>query len=294
MKRIITILSLLALPAIACGLDTATPVPTAPPAVLQSPVLGLNPVSGPPGTVVNVNAAGFPVGTTVNLFISTTTTPSPTPVAQNLAIGSGGILSFALQLPSSINNTPLTGTTPLTFTLSSTDGTLKANAIFLALAGGTPAATTSATSAGGTGSTGGGTATVFITSPNINATIPGSSVVVTGSASAYNNSVGVQVLDANYKLLGSAIATIQAATGAVGPWQTTVSFPQPSTAETGYIVAYTVNTAGAIAEQASIPVFLTGTNAPTTGPTIQSTIPPSVPPVITGGAPTTSFVTATP
>src|SRR5260221_6984401 len=167
MKRIITILSLLALPAIACGLDTATPVPTAPPAVLQSPVLGLNPVSGPPGTVVNVNAAGFPVGTTVNLFISTTTTPSPTPVAQNLAIGSGGILTFALQLPSSINNTPLSGTTPLNFTISSTDGTLRANAIFLALAGGTPAATTSATSTGGTGSPGsssGGTATPVIPS----------------------------------------------------------------------------------------------------------------------------------
>src|SRR5690349_19954532 len=110
------LLCLLALPALACGLDTATHVPTAPPAVLQSPVLGLNPVSGPPGTVVNVSAAGFPQGTTVNLFLSPTAATSPNPVAQNLTIGSGGILTFALQLPESVNNTPLTGTTPLNFT----------------------------------------------------------------------------------------------------------------------------------------------------------------------------------
>jgi hypothetical protein len=268
--------------------------------VLQNPVLGLNPISGPPGTIVNVSAAGFPQGTTVNLFLAPTTTTSPTPVAQNLAIGSGGILTFALQLPESVNNTPLTGTTPLNFTLSSADGTLKANAIFLAIAGGTPAATGTTTSTDNTGNTGGGSATLFITSPSINATIPGGSVVVTGSGSAYNNTVGVQVLNANYQLLGSALATIQAASGAVGPWQTTVTFPQPSSGSVGYIVAYTVNSAGAVAEQASIPVFLTGTNAPTVGPTAQVTSPPTVPPVITGGAPTSapaptsSFVTATP
>jgi hypothetical protein len=304
MKRVILFLSLLALPAMACGLDTATPVPTSPPALLQSPVLGLNPVSGAPGTVVNVSAAGFPQGTTVNLFLAPTTATSPNPVAQNLTIGSGGILTFAMQLPDSLNGTAITGTMPLNFTISSMDGTLRANAIFLAIAaGGTPSATTTTTSSnssGGTGSTTGttGSATLFITSPSINATIPGGAVTVTGSGSAVNNSVGVQVLDANYQLLGSAIATIQAGAGAIGPWQTTVSFPQPGAGEVGYIVAYTVNSAGTIVEQASIPVFLTGTNAPTVGPTVQSTIPPTVPPVITGVAPTAqgqpSFVTATP
>jgi Immunoglobulin-like domain of bacterial spore germination len=300
MKRLALVLMMLALPAMACGLSDSTP-PTLvpPPPELGSPMLGLNPISGAPGTIVNVGAAGFPVGAKVNLYLAPVNGANPNPVAQNLTIGTGGILSFALQLPDSINGTALTSSGDLTFTLSTTDGLSKANAIFIAQIGG--AGTPTATAAAGTDNTnsGGSTSTLFITSPNISATIIGAGVVVTGSGASFNNTVGVQVLDANYNLLGSALATVQAGTGAVGPWETTVSFPQPGAAAPGYIVAYTVNASGGVSQQASIPITLAGNGAPTIGPLTPTTIPATVPPVITGAAPTSaaptgSFVTATP
>src|SRR5258708_7484349 len=273
LKRLFIMLFVLALPGLACNLsESPTPVPTAaPPPVLQNPVVGLNPVSGPPGTIINVNAAGFPSGAQVNLFLSPINGANPSPVASNLTIGTGGILSFALQLPNNINGNPLTGTTDLNFTVSTVDNSIHANAIFVAIVGGgTP--TQASQTAGGSG----GTGALFITSPNINEVVTGNAVTVTGSGSALNNKVGVQVLDSTYKVLGSAIATIQAGAGAVGPWQTTVGFTPPAGTTVGYIVAYTVNAQGGIADQASIPITLTGQAAPTAAPASATVRPPTV------------------
>jgi hypothetical protein len=216
-------------------------------------------------------------------------------VAQDLTIGAGGLLSFAMQLPDKLGDKTLSGTTPLNFVIASADNTVRASAIFLATTG---TATQSATDTGDTsgdtsGATGGGT--LVITSPAIGSAVSGNAVVVTGSGSAANNRVGVQILNANNQILGSAIATIQAGAGAVGPWQVTVGFTQPAAAATGYIVAYTVNAQGVVAQQASIPIQLLGGAAPvptTAVPGASATIAPTVPPVITGIPP--GFVTATP
>jgi len=293
MKRLAVIILLMAVPSLACGLSTESPAPTAaPPPQLDVPVLGLNPISGPPGTVVSVSAAGFPPSAKVNLYISPVSGTNPNPVAQDLTVGPGGILKFAMQLPDTLNGTPLpTGSNDLIVGLASPDGLTKANAIFIALVGSASASGATPTSASGT--TGGATSTLFITSPGINSVITGNAVVVTGSGASFNNRVGVQLQDASYNVIASALATIQAAQGAIGPWQTTVSFAQPSSAAVAYIVAYTVNASGQVNQQASIPVQLSASGVPTVPPPTASSIPPTVPPVITGG-PTLPFVTATP
>ncbi len=294
---------------LACNLsESPTPQPTfAPASILQTPVVGLSPVSGPPGTVIRVSAAGFPAGAKVNLYLSPIDASNQNPIAQDLTIGAGGVLSFAMQLPNQIGSTTLSGTTPLNLTVSTTDSTVKANAVFVALSStgaGTPTVTSQAASSGGdtTGSTGGGAVTqLFITSPAIGAAVAGNSVVVTGSGRAFNSRVGVQVLDANQKVVGTAFAVIQAASGAVGPWETAVGFTQPAAASVGYIVAYTINTQGVVAEQASIPITLTGAGVvvPTAVPTgVPPTLAPTVPAVITVVSPTTGatplpFITAT-
>lgn|GEM_PF-949178 len=302
MKRLLPVLVLLALPAMACNLsESPTPIPTVPPAPpLQNPIVGLSPVSGPPGTVIRVAAAGFPTGSTVNLYLSgidATTTPNP--VAQGLNIGAGGVLTFALQLPNEVDGKTLSGTTPLNFTVSTADNLTRASAVFVATAGGTSATATPAPS---DNSAGGGTAggQLFITGPAIGSVAVGGTLVVTGSGSAFNNRVGVQLLDASNNILGSNFAIIQATAGAIGPWQTTIAFAQPASPTVGYIVAYTVNAAGAVADRASIPVSLAGAGVPTITPTtsVATSVPPTVLPVITVGPtsaqPTTSFITATP
>ncbi|MCC7450909.1 MAG: hypothetical protein IT324_26070 [Anaerolineae bacterium] len=294
---------------LACNLnESPTPQPTiGPAAVLQNPVVGLNPVSGPPGTVIRVSAAGFPAGAKVNLYLSPIDAINQNPIAQDLTIAAGGVLSFAMQLPSQVGNTTLNGTVPLNLTLSTTDSTVKANAIFVALSGttgaGTPTVTAQAGSSGGTttdGGTSGGTVTqLFITSPAIGSAIAGNSVVVTGSGRAFNSRVGVQVLDANQKVIGSAFAVIQAGANAVGPWETAVGFTQPAAASAGYIVAYTINAQGTVAEQASIPIALVGAGvvAPTATLTgVPPTTAPTVPAVITVAPPASTalpFITAT-
>ncbi|MEP7286079.1 MAG: Gmad2 immunoglobulin-like domain-containing protein [Chloroflexota bacterium] len=306
MKRFIGILlCVLVLPSVACNLGEAPPAtPTLAP-VLNTPIVGLNPISGAPGTVITVVIAGFPTGSSVNLFLSPAdAATSTTPIAQNLTIGAGGILSFAFQLPNTVNGTALNSPTSVSLTVSTTDNTVRASALFLANVGnGTPTATPQATNVGN--STSGGSSTsgsnLFITSPSINALVVGNAVVVTGSGSAFNSRVGVQVLNANYQVLGSVLGVIQAGAGAVGPWQVTVGFTQPGAPAVGYIVAYTVNAAGGVATQGSIPVSLAGQAAVTTIPTVAaatSTNGPTVPPVITGGPtaapPTVGFITATP
>jgi hypothetical protein len=272
------------LPAIACNLSSEPSVPTSAPApVLQATVLGLNPVTGGPGTVITVSAGGFPAGAKVNLYIGNGTGTNAAPAAQNLTVTQGGVLSFALQLPDTINNQRLSGTTDLTFTVATVDGTARASALFTAVVGNgtstlapTPSDNGSAASGGGTGS-----GNLFITSPAINAGVVGGSIVVTGSGSAFNDTVGVQVLDVNYNVLGNAFATIQAAANAVGPWETTVAFKQPASASVGYIVAYTVNTSGVIIQQASIPIQLAGQGAVTAAPPTGTGIPPTLGNVIT-------------
>jgi len=295
---------------LACNLnESPTPQPTiGPAAVLQTPMVGLNPVSGPPGTVIRVSAAGFPAGAKVNLYLSPIDAINQSPIAQDLTIAAGGVLSFAMQLPSQVGNTTLSGIMPLNLTLSTTDNMVRANAIFVALSGttgaGTPTVTVQAGSSDGTtndgGTSGGGAVTqLFITSPAIGSAIAGNSVVVTGSGRAFNSRVGVQVLDANQKVIGSAFAVIQAGANAVGPWETAVGFTQPAAASAGFIVAYTINAQGTVAEQASIPIALVGAGvvAPTAIPTGRPpTTAPTVPAVITVAPPAATplpFITAT-
>jgi hypothetical protein len=298
MRRLFVALIVLAL-ATACNLtESPTPVPTSPPPpVLPSPFLGLSPVSGPPGTVIRVAVAGFPAGAQVNVYIDAGqpggAAPSASnPVMQDLTIGAGGILTFDYQLPAQINNTTLTGTTPLNFTIATVDNlAVQASAVFIATSGATATPSSGTTGTGGTGQ-------LYIISPAISAVISGTSVVVTGSGSALNSRVGVQVQDARNNILGSALATIQAGVGAVGPWETVVTFAQPVSLTGGYIVAYTVNAQGAVADMTSIPITFAGAGVPTSTvvPTTLPTLPPTVPPVITVPPPTQAlpFITATP
>lgn len=241
-------------------------------------------------------AAGFPAGAQVNVYINASqpggaASTTSNPVMQSLTIGAGGILTFDYQLPTQINNTTLTGSTPLNFTMATVDNlALQASAVFIATAGATATPSSGTTGTGGTGQ-------LYIISPAISAIISGTSVVVTGSGSALNSRVGVQVQDARNNILGSALANIQAGVGAVGPWETVVAFAQPVSPSGGYIVAYTVNAQGTVADMTSIPIIFTGAGVPTVTvvPTNVPTRPPTVPPVITVPPPTQPlpFITAT-
>jgi hypothetical protein len=216
-KRLLLWLGLLALPSLACNLS-ASASPTVPPApILQSPVLGINPVSGAPGTVITVSAAGFPAGAKVNLYLSTASSPSLQPSVEGLTVTPGGVLTFSLQLPAQIGATMLSGTIPVVLTVETADKKARANAVFMASAPG--GINTTATvlpdlqPTPGDVSLGG---QLYITAPAIGSVQSGGRIIVTGSGRAASNRVNVQVLDANNKILGSATATIQAASGAVG------------------------------------------------------------------------------
>jgi hypothetical protein len=293
MRRLILMFSLLALSSLACNLSesppTVVPTPAAAAPALQIPVLGLQPVTGTPGTIINVGVAGFPAGSRVNLYLTTDgNTAVANPVARDLTIATGGILTFSVQLPAQVGGTTINRAMPLTMSIETSDRTVRASAIFVATAGtgtATVAASTGGGTTGGTGSTDTLGGQLYITAPAINSDQVGNAITVTGSGSAYNNRVGVQVLDANYNILGSALGTIQATAGGVGPWQVTVAFSQPNAVSVGYVVAYTVDQAGNVADQASIPVTLAGLGVPTAMPTIRPTVPPTVGPV---------FITATP
>jgi hypothetical protein len=243
--------------------------------------------------VIRVAAAGFPVGAQVNVAISVSQPggAAPNPVMQGLTIGAGGILTFDYQLPAQINNTTLTGTTPLTFTMVTMDNLpMQASAVFIATAGATATPSSGTTGTGGTGQ-------LYIISPAISAVLSSTRVVVTGSGSALNSRVGVQVQDARNNILGSALAIIQAGVGAVGPWETVVTFAQPVSPSGGYIVAYTVNAQGTVADMTSIPITFTGAGVPTATVTATTVVTraPTVPPVITVPPPTLAvpFITAT-
>src|SRR5262245_21329506 len=118
MRRMALVLLLMALPSLSCALsESPTAVPTPLPApILQNPVVGVTPISGVPGTLINVVVAGFPVGSRVNIYVSTLDTTNANPAAQDLTIGAGGILIFSMQVPDQVGGKTLTGTTPISFT----------------------------------------------------------------------------------------------------------------------------------------------------------------------------------
>jgi len=233
------------LPMLACNLGGSPPAPPtstpAPASGSSVPLVGLNPLSGPPGTTVTLAATGFPAGTQLDLFVSLLNAPSPTPLT--VLTAGGGTLTFALQLPQQLNGTVLSDSTPLLFTLTPVSGGPSANTLFWVQSGisGAPQPTSANT---------GPVSGVFITSPGIGTTLTGASIMVTGSAPA--GAVTVQVQDANNAVLGSATAYSQAAAGTLGVWQTIVSFGQPANSENGYIVAF------AAGGQASIPIVFPG------------------------------------
>jgi hypothetical protein len=288
MKRLIALL-LLILPALACNLgaspSTPTPaIPTQAPAFNQ-PTLGLSPVVGPPGTIMNISAAGFTAGTRVNLFVSTLTKTSTVPIT-TLTIGEGGYLKFAFQLPSTIDGVQIQNNTPLVFTLTAESGNPGASALFLALTSANnsavqptalPGFSTGGTGGAGDGSggfSGGGiTADLFITAPPIGSTQASGSVIVTGSGSSTSGRVTVQIQDANNAVIGSAVANIQALPGYVGAWEATVAYQPPTTQQSGYIVAFTSE-----GKQASIPVILNPSGFAQPGqaiPALYPTLPPT-------------------
>jgi hypothetical protein len=262
MKRVLILLVLI-IPALACNLGAPSPSPTPtlrPQSILNQATLGLSPIAGPPGSIVNISAAGFPAGSRVNLYISTISKPSTIPV-NTLTIGNEGVLVYALQIPDRIDNVPIPNNSPLVFTLTVDTGSPGASALFLALATAgaqvSPTTDPSLTGVGG-GNTGnaGNYNDLYITSPGINSVQTGLTVTITGSGSSPSNQVIVQVQDSASNTLGSATAVIQATAGYVGPWQATVSFNQPAAQQYGYIVASTPE-----GKQASIPIVLAGTGA---------------------------------
>jgi hypothetical protein len=293
MKKLIAILTLiLIVPALACNLGAASPtptptIPTQAPAFNQ-PTLGLSPVVGPPGTIMNISAAGFTTGTRVNLFVSTLSKTSTQPVT-TLTIGEGGFLKFAFQLPATVDGATIQNNTPLVFTMSAESGNPGASALFLALTstntGGTqptalPGFGTDNTGGFGGGTGGGGVTTgtaadLYITAPPIGSTQSSGSVIVTGSGSSTSGRVTVQVLDANNAVIGSGAANIQAVAGYVGAWEATVAYTVPTTQQAGFIVAFTSE-----GKQASIPITFSPSGFVQPGnaiPALYPTLPPTSP-----------------
>ena len=255
----------LLLPALACNLDNgAVTVATVIPgsttlSLLNAPLVGINPISGPPGTALTLTATGFAVGTQLSVFISTLNTPSSTPAT--VLTANAGANVFVLPVPQQLNGVAVAGGTPLLFTVAPVTGGTNATALFWvqgAAITGQVTATTQAqvvVTSPGVGATSG----VFITSPAIDSAVAGTSVAVTGSAPA--GAVVVQVHDANNAVLGSVTANSQATTGALGVWQTTVGFTPPAGTANGFIVAIQ----GGI--QASIPIVFSDTGVSPALPT---------------------------
>lgn len=258
--RIIVMVMALALANLACNLtgSTAGSNNAAP-----APVIGLQPLSGPPGTVITVAVTGFTPGALVNLLALPEGQVSPTVLARDLLIGASGSLNFALSLPAQIGTTPLTRTTALTLSVATADQRELASAVFVALITntGTPGSTLAATPTQGGLSGGGVTQNLYITSPAINSVHTAAQITVIGSGASFNNQVNVQLQDINNNVIASDVATIQGASGALGTWQVTIGFTQPAQRSSGYIYAFTVNTTGGLAQASSIPIVYAGAGA---------------------------------
>jgi hypothetical protein len=245
--------------------------------------------------VITIGVAGFTAGATVNLVVTPEGSTTPTTLAQNLIIAPGGILKFAISLPTQIGTVALNKTTSLTLTVQTPEGLTKASAVFLATAatGTAGAGTRLPTPTQGSVSGGGGVVNnFFITAPAIGSLHAGTQITVTGSGATYDNVVNVQIINPAQQVLANGVATIQAAAGTVGPWQTTINLTQPAQATDAYIVAYTLNRSGQISQQASIPIVLAGAGVPTTAPIATGTVAPTAFPVIITNTPW--VITATP
>ncbi|MHB8625267.1 MAG: Gmad2 immunoglobulin-like domain-containing protein [Aggregatilineales bacterium] len=244
------------LPALACNLDngavtisTATPAPSA---GFTIPLVGVNPISGPPGTTITLMATGFSVGTQLNVFISTLNTPSSTPAT--VLTANAGVNVFTLPVPQQLNGVAVAAGTPLLFTVAPVAGGATATALFWVQGAVTGQITaTTQVQAVATIQNGGAVTGVFITAPAIDSAVGGSSVAVTGSAPS--GAVVVQVQDANNAVLGSTTANSQATTGTLGVWQATVTFTPPAGTANGFIVAIQGG------QQASIPIVFSGAGA---------------------------------
>lgn len=288
------LLTMLALSVMACSLGSEAVPTTAPPQpALQVPILGLDPVSGPPGTVITLGVAGFTAGAKVNLLV-TPEGGTPTTLAKDLTIAEGGILKFAISLPAQIGTVALNKTISLTLTVQTPDALTKASAVFLATANTTTAGVgtrlptpTQSSSSGGEQVT-----NFFITAPAIGSVHAGTQITVTGSGATYDNIVNVQIINGSQQVLANGVATIQSAVGTIGPWQVAITIAQPAARTDAYIVAYTLNRNGNISQQASIPIVLAGAGVPTTGPVATGTTAPTAFPIIITNTPW--VITATP
>jgi hypothetical protein len=286
MSRWVLLMVFLALPSLACNLSN--PAPTPPPTP-QTPSIGLQPVSGPPNTVITIAVAGFPAGAKVNLLATVDGSTTANLLARDLTISPAGTLTFAISLPAQIGTVALNRTTSLALTVQTADNLIRASAVFVATVGttgnpGQPLPTATRTVVTG----GGAVNNLFITGPPINSVHGGTRITVTGSGAAYDNAVYVQLTNANLNILASGTARINAAVGAVGAWRVDIDFFQPPARTAGFVVAYTLNRNAQIAQQASIPVVLTGPGAGLPTPTFT---PTTIPIIVTN---TPWIITATP
>jgi len=120
-------------------------------------------------------------------------------------------------------------------------------------------------------------AAVSISEPVAGASLT-TSAEVRGTATAFENQVTVQVLDARGNVLGQQQALVQAAVGQAGPFQVVVPFPQVTVSQEGTVRASVVNPKdGSGAAEASVKVRLVGAQAlPTPQPTATPTPVPAV------------------
>ncbi|MBX3065042.1 MAG: Gmad2 immunoglobulin-like domain-containing protein [Anaerolineae bacterium] len=258
--RIIIMLLALAVATLACNLTGSTSGSNN---AVSTPVIGLQPLSGPPGTVITVAVSGFTPGALVNLLALPEGQASPTVLARDLLVGASGSLNFALSLPAQIGTTALTRTTALTLTVATADQRELASAVFVALISstGTPSSTLAFTPTQGSLGGGGVTQNLYITAPAINSVHTATQITVIGSGVSFNNQVNVQLQDINNNVIASGVATIQGASGALGTWQVTIGFTQPAQRSSGFIYAFTLTSSGALAQASSIPIVYAGAGA---------------------------------
>src|SRR5579863_373523 len=130
-------LMMLMLPALGCNLDSSAsslPTPTTfiltggATGAIAAPLVGLNPVSGPPNTTVTLMAGGFPLNVQLNVFISALNTPNSAPIT--VLTANGGAVTYSLALPQQLNGVALANGTPLLFTVSTVGGGASATALF--------------------------------------------------------------------------------------------------------------------------------------------------------------------
>jgi hypothetical protein len=97
---------------------------------------------------------------------------------------------------------------------------------------------------------------IIITAPAADAEIT-SPVTVTGWGSAFENTLAVDILDAEGNVIGQGYVTIDADAGAVGPFTGTVEFTAPTEAGQGRVSVYGISARdGAIEHLNSVTVNL--------------------------------------